>query len=259
MYQRWAWSTVVALGITAASDSADFRDLLEKKTFTDAPGATLNYRLLKPAEIDAGKKYPLVVFLHGGGERGDDNTAQLVHGIREFAAASHRQKYPCFLIAPQSPRDKTWADNKWTTKEHALPEKPVEPMRLTLELIDSLVKEFPIDADRIYITGLSMGGYGTWDALVRRPNFFAAAVPVCGGADVKMAVAIKHVPVWVFHGDKDAAVPVSRSREIVEALKKAGGKPKYTEYLGVGHKSWEAAYADPALHEWLFAQKRAKK
>ena len=119
----------------------------------------------------------------------------------------------------------------------------------------ALQKEFSIDATRLYVTGLSMGGYGTWDALQRYPDRFAAAVPICGGGDVKQAKKIAQIPIWAFHGDKDTAVPVERTRSMIAALKEAGGMPKYTEYPDVGHDSWTATYKDPALHEWMFAQR----
>ena len=258
MKLRWLTVLGTFLGLTSMSGAEDFRDLLEKKTFADAKGAELKYRLMKPADLSADRKYPLVIFLHGAGERGDDNDAQLKHGVKEFAKDENRKKYACFLIAPQCPKNPaSWASFRRNPSAEET-NKPTEPLRLTLELVDSLVKELPIDADRIYITGLSMGGYGTWHALALRPEFFAAAVPICGGSDLKAAEKIKHVPIWVFHGDKDNAVPVARSREMVEALKKAGGEPKYTEYPGVGHNSWDKAYADPEMFAWLFAQKRKK-
>ena len=125
-----------------------------------------------------------------------------------------------------------------------------------LELIPALQKEYSIDAKRIYLTGLSVGGYGTWDLLARKPDLFAAGVPVCGGGDESTAGKIAKIPIRVFHGDLDSAVPVSRSRTMVEALKKAGGHPKYTEYAGVGHNPWDKAYADPKLMNWLFKQKK---
>ena len=117
-------------------------------------------------------------------------------------------------------------------------------------------KEYSIDPQRIYLTGLSMGGYGTWDLLARKPDLFAAGVPVCGGGDESTAGKIAKIPIRVFHGDKDNSVPVARSRTMVEALKKAGGHPKYTEYAGVGHNPWDKAYADPKLMNWLFKQKK---
>src|SRR5207237_1227270 len=116
--------------------------------------------------------------------------------------------------------------------------------------------EFRIDRKRIYLTGLSMGGYGTWVLLARKPELFAAGVPICGGGHVEGAKKLAKIPIWAFHGDKDGAVPPERSREMIEAIEKAGGKPKYTEYGGVGHDSWTRTYRDPKMHEWLFAQKK---
>jgi predicted peptidase len=129
---------------------------------------------------------------------------------------------------------------------------------MALKLLDNLPKLFSVDPDRIYITGLSMGGYGTWDALQRKPDYFAAAIPICGGGDVNGAEKMKDVPIWAFHGDADGAVKVSRSRDMIEALKAAGGKPKYTEYPGGGHDSWTATYKNPEVMAWLFEQKRKK-
>jgi predicted peptidase len=252
------WGMAMAAILAAADDSRadDFRVLLEKRTYSDGVGAKLHYRLLRPPKREGDAKYPLVVFLHGAGERGDDNDAQLAHGVREFARPQARQKYPCFLIAPQCPNGKRWVEVDWSSHSHTLPKQPSDPMRLTLELVESIQKEIPIDARRIYITGLSMGGYGVWDALARKPKLFAAAVPVCGGADLNTAKTVRDVPVWMFHGDQDSAVPVSRSRDMAAALKKAGGHPKYTEYRGVGHNCWDSAYQDSDMFAWLFAQKR---
>jgi predicted peptidase len=231
-------------------------DLLEKKTIPDAKGKTLPYRLLKPDNYDPKQSYPLVVFLHGAGERGTDNDKQLVHGVGDFASAENRQKYPCFLIAPQCPNESKWCEVDWGALSHTMPKEPSEPARLTLELIAAMQKDFSIDAKRIYLTGLSMGGYGTWDLLARRPDLFAAGVPICGGGDEATAATIAKIPIWAFHGDKDTAVKVVRSRNMIEALKKADGVPKYTEYPGVGHNSWSKAYSDPEMMKWLFAQKR---
>jgi predicted peptidase len=212
----------------------------------------LKYRLFKPDAIEG--KIPLVLFLHGAGERGDDNLAQTRHGVKAFTA--RRAKHPHVLVAPQCPKDKKWSDVNWQAMSHTTPEKPSEPMALVMELLDVLPKELPIDPKRIYVTGLSMGGYGTWDLLARRPELFAAAVPVCGGGDETSAASFAKVPQWIFHGDKDGVVKPERSRNMVEALKKAGGDPKYTEYPGVGHNAWDKAYADPALFEWLFARSK---
>jgi predicted peptidase len=240
----------------AAEPPKDADKLLAKKTFTGAGGGTLPYRLLAPESVEEGKTYPLVVFLHGAGERGTNNEAQLIHGIVEFCRPENRKRYPCFLVAPQCPKEKKWADVDWHAEKHTMTKEPSEQGRLVLELIAALQKDYPIDAKRIYLTGLSMGGYGTWDLLCRRPDLFAAAVPICGGGDEKQAEKIAKIPIWVFHGALDTAVKVQRSRNMVAALEKAGGHPLYTEYPDEGHASWVPAYRAPAMMQWLFAQKR---
>jgi predicted peptidase len=248
MIARWA-----ALLALVPLLSQDPTEATEAKVFRGSAGGALPYRLYRPKGHDSGAKFPLLLFLHGAGERGDDNAAQLKHGIRQFLA--QQDKNPCFIVAPQCPKNVWWSALR-RGEMPQLQEKPTEPMALTIELVDALRKELPLDETRLYVTGLSMGGYGTWDLLCRRPELFAAGVPVCGGGDPSKAALIAKVPQWIFHGDKDTAVPVDFSRAMAEALKKAGGEPKYTEYPGVGHNSWDKAYGDPELYAWLFAQKR---
>lgn len=244
------WS--VFSGNTVTAD--ELADRFEKRVF-ESEGAKLGYRFLAPKSIKDGQKYPLVVFLHGAGERGDDNTAQLIHGVKRFAQDDFLEKYPCFVIAPQCPNEQIWASFSWKEPDAGMKSDPSKPMGLLIKTIDNLEKALPIDSHRIYVTGLSMGGYGTWELAIRQPKRFAAIAPVCGGTDLKKLEAIKDVPTWIFHGAKDGAVKVERSREAVETLKKAGGKPIYTEYPEVGHDSWNNAYADLKFYEWLFAQK----
>ena len=226
---------------------------LDKLVYEES-GKKLPYRLLKPAKVEKGKRYPLVIFLHGAGERGTDNEKQLVHGVPQFVA--RRDEYPCFLIAPQCPEGKRWVEVDWSADSHTQPKEPGEVGRLTLGLIEEAIKELPVDRKRVYLTGLSMGGYGAWDLAARRPELFAAVAPVCGGADEATAAKIKDLPLWAFHGARDTAVKPARSRNMIAALEKAGGKPKYTEYPDVGHNSWDPAYKDPAFYKWLFAQKK---
>lgn len=237
------------------TQTMDWRTLLSKETFTSV-GNSLPYRLMKPAKEEKDTVYPLVIFLHGAGERGTENETPLVHGVKEFAKPSAREQFPCFLIAPQCPEGKRWVEVDWSARSHTMPKTPSDPMKLLLGLIDSLEKTLPIDKSRIYVTGLSMGGYGTWDLISRRPERFAAAVPVCGGGDEGQAANAAKVPVWAFHGGKDGVVIPERSRNMVEALKTSGATPKYTEYPEVGHDSWNKAYADPEMMKWLFSQKR---
>ncbi|MFO0901893.1 MAG: prolyl oligopeptidase family serine peptidase [Pirellulales bacterium] len=252
--------TLLACGLAfflpALAVAADDRERFEARTYTDAQGDKLLYRLLTPKNYDPNKKYPLVVFLHGAGERGNDNFAQLKHGMADFASDAAREKHPAFVMAPQCPTNEKWVDVDWSSPKSDMPERPASPMRLTLAAIEQLQKEYSIDADRLYLTGLSMGGYGTWDALQRHPRMFAAAIPICGGGDPKHASKFVHVPLWAFHGDKDTAVKPERSREMIAALKAAGGSPQYTEYKDVGHDSWTATYKNSEVIDWLFAQKR---
>lgn len=237
-----------------AEKTGDVKTLLEKKTFVDPVGNKLNYRFLKPEVVEPGKKYPLVIFLHGAGERGDDNTKQMVHGIPEFIRPDMRRDYPCFLIAPQCPEFRRWVEVDWSASAHKLPKDASEPASLVIDLLAQLAHDLPIDTKRIYLTGLSMGGYGTWDLIARRPDLFAAAVPICGGGDEGTAERFAKMPIWVFHGAKDTGVKPERSRNMIAALKKAGGQPRYTEYPEVGHNSWAPAYREPELYKWLFAQ-----
>lgn len=246
----------IVMPLTAFAEEPDHRDRFTEHVFLSTAGSKLPYRQLAPAKVAQGQKYPLVIFLHGAGERGTDNKKQLVHGMNDFASDAVMAKYPAFVVAPQCPEEKKWVEVPWTDESHAMPAEPSESMTAVFELIDTLQKTQPIDAKRIYITGLSMGGFGTWDAIQRRPELFAAAVPICGGGDPILAKQIQFVPLWVFHGDADKAVKVNRSREMVAALKGVGTEVKYTEYKDVEHDSWTRTYADPALYAWLFAQRK---
>jgi predicted peptidase len=228
---------------------------LEKHVY-ELAGTRLPYRLLRPLSVADAATYPLVIFLHGGGERGTDNEKQLVHGVPRFATMERREQYPCFLIAPQCPDGQKWVEVDWTAEHHTQPADPGVVGQLTLALIEKTIKVLPIDRNRVYLTGMSMGGYGTWDLLARRPDLFAAGVPVCGGGDEATAERMAHIPVWAFHGALDTVVKPARSRNMVAALDAIGGEPLYTEYADVGHHSWDRAYADPALYHWLFAQRR---
>jgi len=223
--------------------------------FTDKKGDTLNYRLLFP-DYDTIRKYPLVIFLHGAGERGNDNEAQLKWGVMNFSIDQMMIMHPTFILAPQCPKDQEWAnfDESGDGLSLKLNISPSIQMELLIKLIHELTKKFAIDTNRIYITGLSMGGYGTFDAIQRYPGLFAAAVPVCGGGDVSRAESIAKIPIWIFHGSEDAAVNPLLSIEMTSALTKAGGHPGFTFYPEVGHFSWLGAYNDPLMIDWLFRQ-----
>ncbi len=242
----------------ANSQKNDISKLYEAKHFTSKQG-TLPYRIYKPKQTDSQtEKLPAVIFLHGAGERGNDNSMQLTHLNLLFKNKKTLDKYKAYVIAPQCENDYRWVEVDWSAKSHSTPKQMSKYLSITMQLLDSLTKSLSIDTDRIYVVGLSMGGFGTWDLLARYPDKFAAAVAVCGGADLNDAPKIAHIPVWVFHGKRDRLVSVSRSRDMVKALKKQGGNPIYTEYPTVGHGAWIKAYSNPNLLKWMFAKVRGK-
>ncbi len=218
-------------------------------------GDTLKYRMLFP-DADTLRKYPLVIFLHGSGERGSDNEAQLKWGVMNFATDQNMMLHPAIVIAPQCPEKIGWSNfsrGKTSSDMRLLPE-PSKPMELLIGLIHQLIKTMPVDTNRIYITGLSMGGFGTYDAIERYPGLFAAAVPVCGGGDVSKVSVIAHLPIWIYQGAEDPAVNPSYALDMLVALTKEGAHPGFTQYPEVGHFSWLGAYSDPLMMEWLFRQ-----
>jgi predicted peptidase len=209
---------------------------------------TMPYRLFIPAGYDAQKKYPLIMWLHGAGGMGRDNLRQIsgdqIPGTRTWTTPDHQARYPAFVLVPQSQGD--WADvNR---------DRLGDSLALAVRILDVLTSEFSIDPRRLYVAGQSNGGYGVWDLITKRPELFAAAVPVCGGGDPARATRIVTVPVWAFHGAADTNIPVTASRQMVAAIRKAGGHPRYTEYPGAGHDIWTRALAEPGLIDWLFAQ-----
>lgn len=218
-------------------------------------GIIVKYRWSAPTAVKAGKTYPLVLFLHGAGQRGSDNTAQLTHGVIPILEGASKLGEPCFLIAPQCPRDGWWGPRSRSPQRADAAAKPAL-MDAVLALTEAMTKGHPIDPKRFYVTGLSMGGFGTWSLLEEVPQKIAAAVPICGGGEPEQASKFKDVPVWAFHGEADPVVPVKSTREMIAALKQAGGNPKVTYYPKVQHDSWTQTYADPAVLKWLFAQRR---
>jgi dipeptidyl aminopeptidase/acylaminoacyl peptidase len=232
--------------------------IFEAREYRSAEGQALPYRLFTPNGYDPSKQYPLILFLHGASARGADNERQLggagQWGTVLWVQQETQQQHPAFVLAPQANRN----DSRWVRQWRADPARDPadkEPLELVVELIDSLEREFSIDPDRLYITGLSMGGFGVWIAISRYPDKFAAAIPICGGGDPS-AIGETTAKVWAFHGAADTLVPPRRSREMIEALRRGGADPRYSEYPGVGHNAWQRAYHEPELVEWLFAQRR---
>ena len=213
------------------------------------------YRLLSPADPRPGTRYPLVVFLHGAGERGTDNQSQLKYLPAWLAEPTLRAAFPCHVLAPQCRPGRKWVETDWSAKE-STPQAPPSPdMTGVIAALEATLAGGSVDPARVYLTGLSMGGYGSWDLAARMPDRFAALLPICGGGDEATAPKLAKLPIWCFHGDADRAVPVERSRSMIAAIRAAGGEPRYSELAGVGHDSWTPAYRDRAVLEWLFAQR----
>ena len=232
-------------------------------TYTDISGYSLPYCLYLPKKEafpdDAEKttSYPLVLFLHGAGERGNDNELQnndtgIVPRLTDEAFyAAH----PCIILAPQCPADAQWVDTPWTQGSYSIETTPVSAaLSVVNELLDTICAQYPADISRLYITGVSMGGYGAWDMLLRHPDLFSGAIILCGAGDPSRAPAITAVSIRLFHGAEDTEVPVSGSRDMYQALEAAGAKDvQYKEYPDIGHWIWLNAWDEPGLLDWLFS------
>lgn len=202
--------------------------------------ARLEYLLYLPKGYgkDQDKRWPFILFLHGAGQRGDDVQAIKKHGLPKILDG--RDDFPAIVVSPQCPLD-DW----WTSQVDSL-----------IALLDDTTARYAVDPDRVYLTGLSMGGFGSWALAASQPERFAAMIPICGGGTRSMAARIKHLPVWAFHGAKDEIVPLARTEEMVEALEKAGGNVKLTVYPDAPHDSWTRTYDNPEVFVWLFSQRR---
>lgn len=220
---------------------------------------TMPYRLFRP---EASGQLPLVVYLHGSGGLGDDNQKQLglgnIFGTRVWLLPENQKKFPCYVVVPQT--DRGWVRYDLTQENNGRPKilpGVGEGNRVALQVIDALIREFPIDPRRIYVTGQSMGGAGVWNIIAYRPHFFAAAVPCCGSISLDDGTGSLDTAMWAFHGAADQSVSVAITRKRIAARRKAGGHPLYTEYAGVDHEVWEWAYTEPELVKWVFAQQRS--
>lgn len=232
--------------------TAQHRALFEKGIYVQQQD-TLPYRILYPAQYDSSVRYPLLVFLHGSGDRGSDNEAPLHNLPGVFLSDYYRAAFPCFIVVPQCGKGDAWVTFPGFPQSLKATDSPTTAARLALGLIDSLSALRSVDARRIYLTGYSMGGEGTFDLLTRRPGLFAAAAPVCPVADTAKASAIKNNHIWIFHGEADSVNEAKYSRLMIDALHRVGTNPGYTEYPGVGHSSWTVAYNEPDLIPWLFS------
>lgn len=196
----------------------------------------MGYLLYLPKDYDTKESWPLVLFLHGSGERGDDLELVKKHGPPKLIGEG--KGFPFIVVSPQCPKSQSW-----------------EPLELTA-LLDEVTRTQKVDQDRIYVTGLSMGGFATWELAALTPNRFAAIAPICGGGEPYWTRRFKHLPTWAFHGARDTGVPVERTQDMVDALTKNGGTPKLTIYPEAEHDSWTETYNNAEFYEWLLAQKR---
>jgi predicted peptidase len=230
----------------------DDPEVMLARLFVASSGKTLPYRIFFPDTVRSGAQLPLVIFLHGGTGAGVDNKRQVIgenrHGAQLWIRTDMQIRHPCVVLAPQLPEHWRW-DAAGFPGLSGYGEALVE---LLLELLD----ESPVDKGRVYLTGQSLGGWGTWDLITKRPELFAAAVPVCGGGDPNAVRGLEHISVWAFHGRHDSQVPVEQSRAMVAAIETAGATVRYTEYKALGHSVWRRAYAEKELVEWLFAQRK---
>ncbi len=240
------------------SDQAKDTLAFESFEFSDTTGV-LPYRVLLPENYDASKSYPLVLVLHGAGERGNDNKAQLTHGANLFLKKEIREKFDAIVVFPQCPEESYWSNVK---KERLLNAfnftfsaegEPTQAMKMLQAFIPELKNKFKIDENRMYVGGLSMGGMGTLELVRRNPTMFAAAFSICGGAHPDTAPQLTNTKWWFFHGDADVVVDYQHSVNMVNALEQLGVEAKFTTYEGVNHNSWENAFAEPDLLPWLFA------
>ena len=255
---------IVLLGLAvmwnANLRAQDFSEY-QKMEYSDGANVLL-YRLLLPKDFDATKKYPLLLFLHGSGERGNDNAKQLTHGGAFFLKEDVRDNYPAIVVFPQCSDNSTWArievTGEFGNREFIFFEEgePTAEMLLLEGLIAHLKETYRVDTKRMYLGGLSMGGFGTFELVRRNPRMFAAAFPICGGASPDIAGKLKKLDWWVFHGGADDVVPPKYSTQMVEALKAKRASVKYSLYPAVKHNSWDYAFAEPELLPWLFSKSK---
>ncbi len=231
--------------------------LYEKEIFVYEDD-TLNYRILKPLNYNPNKQYPVHLFLHGSGERGNDNSSQLTHGGKLFLKKENREKYNSWVIFPQCSKNDRWpslSSDQWDKSFNNNNSKPNKSLGLVIRLMDKFIEKKQVDKQRIYLSGLSMGGMGTFEILFRRPNMFAAATPICGNGIPQLAkLYADKVPLWIFHGSDDNVVSPKYSLAMAKAIIEAGGSPKMTLYENTGHGSWNNAFEEKDFLKWIHSK-----
>jgi predicted peptidase len=240
--------------MAAAARGDDKASEFEEHTFAGHGGAKMPFRLLRPEKVEAGKKYPLVLVLHGWGERGTDNAKQLKEFGPAFLKPEARKKFPCFVLIPQA--NGSWVEDTKFEKPLRLGRAPTANLLMANETLKSVVKKYPVDADRLYLMGYSNGACGVWELLAREPHAWAAAAPMAGAGDPSRIAGAKHVPIWAFHGEKDPTIPPARMAELVAALRAAHGHPMFTVYPNGVHYDAKKGLHDKNFLPWIFAQRK---
>ena len=253
---RFLWICCLQVLPALAQFRAD--EMMRPYAYTNELGEVLTCRASYPPFPAAGKRYPLILFLHGSAACGTDNQKQITSGLPTLLASLLKQREQVIVVAPQCQMGNWWVRKLAMSADYTAAQEMTPSLEVALEVCQHFVQDRQADPDRLYITGLSLGGFGTWDAIQRAPDLFAAAVPIAAGGDTKRARAIKSVPVWVFHAQDDKNVNVECARRMVSALKAVGGKVTYTEYEKGGHNSWDRAYSDKKMIAWLLKQTRKK-
>lgn len=247
---------------SVVATKAQMESLYQKQQYIKGKD-TLLYRIMFPKDFSEDKQYRLILFLHGSGERGNDNEKQLVHGSKLFANEMVRDSFPAIVIFPQCPEQDYWSDV--TIDRSTMPlglkfqnkEEPTKALQLVIDMLKNYIGKDYVKNDQVYVMGLSMGGMGTFEVIYREPDIFAAAIPICGGGDPETAGSYaKKIPLWVFHGAHDNVVDPQFSIDMVSAVLKDGGYPRFTLFDFANHNSWDAAFAEPELLKWLFSHRK---
>ncbi len=255
---KWIALLIISALPVMAQFSAE--DQMRFCSHTNELGEVFEWRMCSPQFPVEGRKYPLIIFLHGSGECGVDNKRHIRLGLPRLLNSLRMLNKEAIVMAPQCQRGNWWVRRLAMQPDYRMAKEPMPSLEVLMELIQHVKATKPVDVDRVYITGLSLGGFGTWEAIMRYPEVFAAAVPICGGGDLHEVKKLKDLPVWIFHGDKDKNVSVECSRRMVKTMRDAGCRQiYYTEYPGVKHNSWDKTYSDRQMIAWLLEQKREKK
>ncbi len=282
MLIRFFLISLFAIASNIFSQDRSVMEKFESKTH-EYNSTYIQYRFFNP-EIEDGQVYPLILTLHGSGERGSDNEIQITANklATIWVETQNQNEHPCFVIAPQCPKDNRWVDSNWDLDTFDFKLLTISnELSAVSDLLKKIIDDYPVDRSRIYITGLSMGGFGSWYMLLKHPTLFAAAIPICGAGDPNLACSIEHIPIWNFHGDIDKSVNVEGSRLMMSALENCKNdillipSPNskeilineeirnkiiqsnliYTEYKGKGHSIWDGTYENPLVRDWLFSKR----